>query len=160
MCLSSAVVSLSAGALHQYHFVTESKSWTEAQKHCRGKYTDLATITDTQDQTDAERVIKSVDPKAERVWIGLKKTNTWIWSLNDPTFYTANESQYRNWSNTSPAQPQGDGDCVFMMKFDGQWHDEKCNAEMKFICYNGEFSCKSTTYRCVLKDHAEYFHVQ
>ncbi|XP_039507572.1 macrophage mannose receptor 1-like [Pimephales promelas] len=131
--LLTAVVSLSAGALRQYHFVNEGKSWTEAQQHCREKYTDLATITNTQDQTDAERVIKSVDPKAVKVWIGLR--STWIWSLNDPTFYTANESQYRNWASQ---QPQGDGDCVFMMKADGQWHDEKCSPNRPFICYNAE----------------------
>ncbi|XP_039507573.1 C-type mannose receptor 2-like [Pimephales promelas] len=137
--LLTAVVSLSAGALRQYHFVNESKSWTEAQQHCREKYTDLATITDTQDQSDAERVIESVNINAERVWIGLRSTNTWIWSLNDPTFYTANESQYRNWApatTSHPAQPQGDGDCVFMKKDDGQWHDEACSSNRPFICYN------------------------
>ncbi|XP_056089252.1 C-type mannose receptor 2-like [Rhinichthys klamathensis goyatoka] len=139
--LLTAVVSLSAGALRQYHFVNERKNWTEAQTHCREKYTDLATITDTQHQTDAERVIKSVNPDPGRVWIGLKKT--WIWSLNDPTFYTANESQYRNWAPASQqsqppykAQPEGDGDCVFMMKADGQWHDEACSSTRPFICYN------------------------
>ncbi|CAM4673969.1 unnamed protein product [Leuciscus chuanchicus] len=131
--LLSAVVSLSAGALRQYHFVNQSMIWTEAQKHCREKYTDLATITDTQDQNDTERVIKSVNPNADHVWIGLRSTNTWIWSLNDPTFYTANESQYRNWSS---GQPQGDGDCAFMMKADGQWHDVNCSSTRPFICYN------------------------
>ncbi|KAK7132885.1 hypothetical protein R3I93_019208 [Phoxinus phoxinus] len=133
--LLTAVVSVSAGALRQYHFVNQRKSWTEAQKHCREKYTDLATITDTQDQNDTERVIKRVNPEADHVWIGLRNTNTWIWSLNDPTFYTANESQYRNWE-TDPQQPQGDGDCVFMKKFDGQWHNAPCSSKEKFLCYN------------------------
>ncbi|XP_077081248.1 C-type mannose receptor 2-like [Siphateles boraxobius] len=131
--LLTAVVSVSAGALRQYHFVNQSMNWNEAQKHCREKYTDLATITDTQDQNDTERVIKSVNPKAVRVWIGLRTTNTWIWSLNDPTFYTANESPYRNWS---PEHPEGDGDCVFMKKFDGKWHDAAYSSTRPFICYN------------------------
>ncbi|XP_016110447.1 low affinity immunoglobulin epsilon Fc receptor-like [Sinocyclocheilus grahami] len=83
------------------------KSWTEAQSYCREKYTDLVTINDIQEQNDIEQAIKS---SSDRVWIGLKSTNSWIWSLSDPDFYT-HETQYRNWG---PSQPNGDGDCVYM----------------------------------------------
>ncbi|XP_067228437.1 C-type mannose receptor 2-like [Chanodichthys erythropterus] len=130
--LLTAVVSLSAGALRQYHFVNQNLCWTEAQRYCREKYTDLVTISDTQDQNDIEQVIERGNPGANRVWIGLRSTNTWIWSLDDSMFYTANESQYRNWE---PEQPQGDGDCAFMNSV-GQWHDITCTSQMHFICYN------------------------
>ncbi|KAL0149993.1 hypothetical protein M9458_054652, partial [Cirrhinus mrigala] len=111
MCLSSAVVSSS---LRQYHFVDQEMNWTEAQRYCREKHTDLVTINDMQEQNDIKQ---TVNGNTERVWIGLRSTNTWIWSLSDPAFYRANESQYRNWSNK---QPQGHGDCVYMEISNGQ----------------------------------------
>uniref|UniRef100_A0A8C1NHE4 C-type lectin domain-containing protein n=1 Tax=Cyprinus carpio TaxID=7962 RepID=A0A8C1NHE4_CYPCA len=128
MCLSSAVVSSSAGAPRQYHFVNQNLNWTEAQRYCRENHTDLVTISDIQEQNDTEQAIKS---SSDRVWIGLK--NTWIWSLSDPAFYTEHESQFRNWGSN---QLNGDGDCVYMEK-DGQWHDLDCSQTRHFICYNG-----------------------
>ncbi len=129
MCLSSAVVSSSP---RQYHFVNQTMNWTEAQRYCREKHTDLVTINDIQEQNDINQVINST---SGRVWIGLK--STWIWSLSDPDFYRRDESQYRNWG---PSQPNGDGDCVYM-DVDGRWHDINCNSPMQFICYNGEINC-------------------
>ncbi|XP_050960672.1 C-type mannose receptor 2-like isoform X1 [Labeo rohita] len=130
MCLSSAVVSSS---LRQYHFVDQKKTWTEAQRYCRENHTDLVTINDMQEQNDIKQLLNS---NSERVWIGLRSTDTWIWSLSDPASYRANESQYRNWSDN---QPQGDGDCVYMDCGNGQkgqWHDAKCTEALHFICYN------------------------
>ncbi|ROL01497.1 C-type mannose receptor 2 [Anabarilius grahami] len=130
--LLTAVVSLSAGPLRQHHFVNQRKSWTEAQRYCREKYTDLVTINDTQDQNDIEQVTERGNPgdNTNRVWIGLKKT--WIWSLDDSKY------QYRNWE---PGQPQGDGDCAFMNQ-EGQWHDITCSTSMHFICYNAQRYCR------------------
>ncbi|XP_042569833.1 macrophage mannose receptor 1-like isoform X2 [Cyprinus carpio] len=129
--LLTAVVSSSAGALRQYHFVNQTLNWTEAQRYCREHHTDLVTISDIQEQNDIEQAIKRVNSNADRVWIGLKNTKVGFWS--DPAFYTEHESQYRNWEST---QPGGDGDCVYMEKH-GQWHDVNCSTIMHFICYNG-----------------------
>ncbi len=129
MCLSSAVVSSSP---RQYHFVNQKMNWTEAQRYCREKHTDLVTINDIQEQNDINQLINST---SDRVWIGLK--STWIWSLSDPDFYRRDESQYRNWEQ-SPKQPSGEGDCVIMK--DGRWYDIKCERQMHFICYNGKIS--------------------
>lgn len=142
LCVFSALVSVSAGRLHQYHFVNERKSWTDAQRYCRDKYIDLVTINDTQDLSDIELVIPRGNPaaNADLVWIGLRSTDTLIWSLNDPNFNTANQSEYRNWD---PAQTKGEGDCVFMNKV-GKWYDDMCNQEYHFICYDGEFRSQHT----------------
>ncbi len=117
----------------QYHFVNQKKNWTEAQRYCREKHTDLVTINDIQEQNDIKQLINST---SGRVWIGLK--DTWIWSLSDPDFYRRDESQYRNWE---PSQPNGDGDCVYMDDVDGRWLDINCERQRHFICYNGEISC-------------------
>ncbi len=116
----------------QYHFVNQKMNWTEAQRYCREKHTDLVTINDIQEQNDINQLINST---SDRVWIGLK--DTWIWSLRDKDFYRRDEFQYRNWG---PSQPNGDGDCVYM-DVDGRWHDINCDSLMYFICYNGEISC-------------------
>uniref|UniRef100_A0A8C1R6Q9 C-type lectin domain-containing protein n=1 Tax=Cyprinus carpio TaxID=7962 RepID=A0A8C1R6Q9_CYPCA len=135
--LLTAVVSSSAGAPRQYHFVNQNLNWTEAQRYCREHHTDLVTISDIQEQIDIEQAINS---SSDRVWIGLKNTKVGFWS--DPAFYTEHESQYRNWEST---QPGGDGDCVYMdcgngqnceNEHKGQWHDVDCSTEMYFICYN------------------------
>ncbi len=144
MCLSSAVVSSSP---RQYHFVNQKMSWTEAQRYCREKHTDLVTINDIQEQNDINQVINST---SDRVWIGLKSTNTWIWSLSDPDFYKGGDLLFEKWDKTAkPPQPQEDGDCVFMdcgvncaNGKKGHWHDAGCSEIRPFICYNGEFSCK------------------
>uniref|UniRef100_A0A8C1NYU9 C-type lectin domain-containing protein n=2 Tax=Cyprinus carpio TaxID=7962 RepID=A0A8C1NYU9_CYPCA len=115
----------------QYHFVNQNMSWTEAQRYCREKYTDLVTINDMNEQNDTNQLLQRVNSSADRVWIGLQ--DTWIWSLNNSDFYRGNESQFRKWGTN---QPDGDGDCVYM-DHDGQWHDVDCSTTRHFICYNG-----------------------
>lgn len=56
----------------EYHFVKESKTWTEAQTHCRKTYTDLATIDDMEDWSLIKNIIKD---RKNGVWIGLHKTD-------------------------------------------------------------------------------------
>ncbi|KAK2886074.1 hypothetical protein Q8A67_016911 [Cirrhinus molitorella] len=128
--LLTAVLSSSAGALRQYHFVSQQKSWTEAQRYCRENHTDLVTINDMQEQNDTKAQVSN----SVSVWIGLRSTDTWIWSLSDPAFYTANESQYRSWSSNPQQQ-----DCVYMgcgNGHNGKWHEANCSDTKHFICYN------------------------
>ncbi|XP_026055586.1 macrophage mannose receptor 1 isoform X1 [Carassius auratus] len=114
----------------QYHFVNQKKNWTEAQRYCREKYTDLVSINDMNEQKDINQLLQR-ENSADRVWIGLQ--DAWVWSLNNSDFYRGDESQFRKWG---PDQPNGDGDCVYMNS-DGQWHDVDCRTTRYFICYNG-----------------------
>ncbi len=53
----------------QYHFVNESKTWTEAQRYCRQNYTDLATI---ENMEEMNRLINTVN--GELQWFSLDWT--------------------------------------------------------------------------------------
>ncbi|KAM6960335.1 putative C-type lectin domain family 20 member A [Tautogolabrus adspersus] len=65
----------------EYHLIEEDKTWAEAQRYCRDKYTDLATVSD---MTDMKRLSQLVTEKD--AWIGLysnqgKENRKWHWSL-------------------------------------------------------------------------------
>lgn len=130
---STAVVSSSAP--RQYEFVQKTMNCTNAQRYCREKYTDLASIDNSADVTE---LLKSVPESAGyAVWIGLMNTSRseWKWSLGDPAFYTDHDSLYRNWASNQTNS--GQYYCAYMSQ-DGLWRDDSCNNQKFFICYNGE----------------------
>ncbi|XP_067280782.1 macrophage mannose receptor 1 [Pseudorasbora parva] len=125
----------SASALsHQYHFVNESKTWTEAQRYCRQNYTDLATIDNMEEMNSLMNTVNgSYNGSA---WIGqYDDVNSWRWSLENNDFYQEGERDFRNWYH-KPDNYGGKELCVYMDYY-GKWYDISCDNTLSFICYDG-----------------------
>ncbi|KAF5893784.1 macrophage mannose receptor 1-like, partial [Clarias magur] len=92
--LFSGLWSLAFSASRQFYIQdTGTTNWDEAQKQCREKYTDLATI---ENQEEMDAVKNLLNGTQKKFWIGLKQNQTsdkssWFWS--DGASY-----DYSNWN--------------------------------------------------------------
>ncbi|CAI5672526.1 unnamed protein product [Oreochromis niloticus] len=137
--LTGALVSVAFCQTRQYYFVSTSKTWTDAQSHCRNVFTDLATIENTADLY----AVTSTASNTGKAWIGLHDDlqNSWRWSLNDSSFYGVGEAAFRNWYTNSPNNLNGQEQyCVALLSgspYNGAWDDRSCGDKYFFVCYNG-----------------------
>ncbi|XP_053272579.1 macrophage mannose receptor 1 [Pleuronectes platessa] len=130
LCLSGCLT-FSTCLLHQYHFVSDIMNWTEAQSYCREKYTDLATIENTEEIKKLKDTVLA-SGYTSRVWIGLYSHIDWKWSDG----FNQSGAEYRKWYYTEPNNWATIEHCVFQ-KNDGKFYDEKCDRALDFVCYNG-----------------------
>lgn len=117
----------------------KKKTWNEAQKYCREKHTDLATVYVME---DVERLMENMEGLCDsaesqsKAWIGLRKQTsgpmTWHWSLPGEKF---NDSETQ-WKEGQPDNTQDPENCV--VNRNGEWLNFPCTVECEFICYDGE----------------------
>uniref|UniRef100_A0A665UHQ8 C-type lectin domain-containing protein n=1 Tax=Echeneis naucrates TaxID=173247 RepID=A0A665UHQ8_ECHNA len=108
-----------------YYHVDQPKTWTDAQKYCREKYTDLLSI----ESNDDLRLMNSVSVPTTWSWIGL---NPWRWSDRN------SNSSFRNWEAIEP-NSEGQEHCV-AENSQRYWADGDCHLAYFFWCYKGEIS--------------------
>uniref|UniRef100_A0A673I7D2 C-type lectin domain-containing protein n=1 Tax=Sinocyclocheilus rhinocerous TaxID=307959 RepID=A0A673I7D2_9TELE len=75
---SSALMCVRFSQRHEFVYVPSFLNWTEAQRYCRQRYTDLATF---DDQADHNELLKTAG--MERFWLGLYRTTgsgAFVWS--------------------------------------------------------------------------------
>ncbi|XP_017165811.1 C-type mannose receptor 2-like [Poecilia reticulata] len=115
--------------LYQFHYINESKTWTEAQQYCRENHTDLVTVTNMKDM---KRLINISAGDQSEAWIGLYDqtlgNRTWRWSLPGVEF---NESE-TNWYN---GEPKDGRNCAHML-LKVKWLSIDCSFPSYFLCYN------------------------
>ncbi|KAB5549230.1 hypothetical protein PHYPO_G00065020 [Pangasianodon hypophthalmus] len=117
---------------HQYHFVNENKTWTEAQRYCRQNYSDLASIGNMEEMNALLNTVNG--SYSGLAWIGLY-SDSWRWSLDDDAFYKEGEREFRGWYQ-EPNNYNGKELCV-SMHYTGEWFDRQCAQTLGFVCYNG-----------------------
>uniref|UniRef100_A0AAY4DHS4 C-type lectin domain-containing protein n=1 Tax=Denticeps clupeoides TaxID=299321 RepID=A0AAY4DHS4_9TELE len=113
-------------------FISEAKSWTEAQSFCRQNYTDLASV-----RNDAEnQQIQSLIPTGGDAWIGLFR-DTWKWSDKSSlsfTFWAPGEP------NNNLGRSENCGQIYIYNGYPGYWNDLYCTFLLPFFCYAGKFN--------------------
>uniref|UniRef100_A0A3B4C0A0 C-type lectin domain-containing protein n=1 Tax=Pygocentrus nattereri TaxID=42514 RepID=A0A3B4C0A0_PYGNA len=68
--ISTALWTLSFCGTRQFHVVNEKMTWTNAQKYCKEKFTDLATI---ESQEEMNALLAVLNGKTGYFWIGLSQ---------------------------------------------------------------------------------------
>ncbi|XP_017350757.1 macrophage mannose receptor 1 [Ictalurus punctatus] len=105
-----------------YHLILESKTWSGAQSYCRGKYTDLVSIRDQQQNEEVK--IKGLNSTTS-FWIGLL-CDDWQWT-------DGGNSAFRNWGSGEPWESPSE-DCVVLSG--GKWYSFSCTDLNPPLCYS------------------------
>lgn len=114
---------------HQYHYVPDLKTWTEAQSYCTQTYTNLATVESTEEMNQLINTVSSAGYNSE-VWIGVYFYISWIWTYD----ITAD---YWKWENQTENEPfLIYYVCEGISNYGGQ--PENCSVKHPFACDNGE----------------------
>lgn len=116
-------------AFNQYYFENISKTWLEAQQHCRTRGGDLATVSDLQ---DLEKLAGLVGSSDRGVFLGLRRQ--WAWSVSDADDYREGEPAYWNWADSN----QSSGEACGTMGLSGKWFSCSCSSLRHFFCYRGK----------------------
>lgn len=110
---------------HEFVYVSTLMNWSNAQKYCRERYTDLAT---TDNQADHDELLKTGG--MAKFWLGLSRTrvtDVFVWS-------DQSSSSFTKWQS---GQPNGQL-CVNVEV--GYWFDRNCVDNVPFACYFGELN--------------------
>ncbi|XP_032365454.1 C-type mannose receptor 2 [Etheostoma spectabile] len=126
---ASGLSAVSSAAGRQYYFVYDRKNFTEAQRYCREKHTDLVSV-DTQEVVTILNNTADLDhmfysKNSYRAWVGLSG-DSWRWSLSDPSFYKPGETDFTRWGSGEPDVKYSEKACVAVTN-NGDWFDYICN---------------------------------
>uniref|UniRef100_A0A3B5PY03 C-type mannose receptor 2-like n=1 Tax=Xiphophorus maculatus TaxID=8083 RepID=A0A3B5PY03_XIPMA len=101
--------------------VNVNMTWMEAQRYCRGRHTDLASVRNMAEN----RRLQVLVPTGQRAWIGLSR-ESWKWS--DGT-----GSAFSFWMSGEPSKTRQN--CAAAnMKDSGRWQNFCCTEKKPSVC--------------------------
>ncbi|KAL2078925.1 hypothetical protein ACEWY4_024669 [Coilia grayii] len=112
---------------HPYVLVEDKKNWTDAQRYCREKHTDLASV---RNQTENGQIASVRGSGNGHVWIGLFR-DAWEWS-------DGSNSSFRHWGPREPNYGGAEYTFCTQITSSGLWNDVGCQHTAMFTCYEGE----------------------
>ncbi|XP_043117652.1 C-type lectin mannose-binding isoform-like [Puntigrus tetrazona] len=129
-------------------------NWMSAQKYCRQRYSDLATV---DDQADHDQLLKM-----GKFWLVLYRTtgngvfvcssvNSYVFYLVTKTmswtqaqtwlcswvFSDGSKSLFSSWQSSQPNNADGIQYCVYTT-VNGYWNDWDCSDKLPFMCYESK----------------------
>ncbi|XP_060887200.1 macrophage mannose receptor 1-like [Labrus mixtus] len=113
----------------QYHLIKSHRSWYDAQRFCRVKYTDLATVGNMDDN---DELLTALGHDWTYSWIGLQKggARRWMWSDG------SGPASFYKWHD---GEPSGDEWCVEISE-KGGWNDLSCADTKGCVCYERQIN--------------------
>ncbi|KAK1880363.1 E-selectin [Dissostichus eleginoides] len=120
---------VSSNIIKEYHYVSDSKTWADAQSYCRENFDDLATINNEDENVKLMSVSQST---GRYVWIGLYDNfEAWKWALGDTDF----NNGFSYWETDEPNNKHTTEGCTVMTTA-GRWQDYRCWMTVLSVCYN------------------------
>ncbi|XP_076145698.1 C-type mannose receptor 2-like, partial [Alosa pseudoharengus] len=125
---------------HPYVLVTDKKNWADAQRYCRERHTDLASVRNQKENDQIEEV-----SGGSSAWIGLFR-DAWEWS-------DGSSSSFRHWNTGEPNYGSIDEFCAEILNAPGGWwNDASCDDhQTPFICYEDPKEVKRQIVRVELQ---------
>ncbi|XP_036968022.1 C-type mannose receptor 2-like isoform X2 [Acanthopagrus latus] len=103
----------------------DKKNWSEAQRHCREKHTDLVSgLVQLQDNNLMSEIQKF---EVDFWWIGLFR-DSWRWS-------DGSNASFRNWKSFKDDNSKK---CAVTLLPSQKWESRACDQKRPFFCYRGE----------------------
>ena len=143
VCIVSAALASPAGLVGHhaspitklYHFVDQKMTWTDAQRHCREHFDDLATVDNLEELKQLQESRIGSDYDTGIIWIGLYDDVTrWQWSHGNQIYRVG--QHYGNWREHQPNNAGAVQNCIRIETTD-LLNDVPCNWEEYALCFDG-----------------------
>uniref|UniRef100_A0A8C5FLK8 C-type lectin domain-containing protein n=1 Tax=Gadus morhua TaxID=8049 RepID=A0A8C5FLK8_GADMO len=118
-----------------YHFVDQKMTWTDAQRHCREHFDDMATVVNREELKQLQESMIGSDNDDDSMWIGLYDDIT-RWSNYNQTYIMG--QHYGNWAPGEPNLGAAEEICTKINQSTGQWMDVQCSNPNQVVCINDE----------------------
>ena len=115
----------------------DKKNWSEAQRHCREKHTDL--VSGLDQLLDKKFRSKIQNHGNSFHWIGLFR-DSWRWS-------DGSNASFRNWKSFKDDNSKK---CAVTLLPSQKWESRACDQKRPFFCYRGEFNKCILFFSCII----------